>query len=125
MNDALNLKEIGERVRILRQSQGLSQFELGQASGLSRQHIHDIESGKRGLSADSLYRLSRVLLVSADYILSGRGMWEGQYEVLGELLRNFEEEDIGHVDSVLRTLLMMKNESKKKALYLSKNRSED
>jgi transcriptional regulator with XRE-family HTH domain len=51
---------------------GLNQKELALRLGLSQGAIAQLESGRRSPSLDVLVRLSEVLGVTADYLLTGR-----------------------------------------------------
>ena len=52
---------LGQRLRVLRKRLGLTQRELGQRSRLSGKFIGEVESGKKSISIDSLYRISVAL----------------------------------------------------------------
>lgn len=64
-------KEVGERVRALRQQRGLTQVQLAVALGVKQANISAIERGERGLTIHQLAKLSKALRVSADQILNG------------------------------------------------------
>lgn len=69
------LKQLGQRLRDLRVSQGLTQEELAAQVGFTRSYYTEVETGKRNISVINLINLSRCLGVS-----------------VGELF-NLEEED--------------------------------
>lgn len=66
-----NAKEIGLRLRRQREALGYSRERLAELSEISNSFLSDIERGGRGFSIALLGRLSRVLGLSADYILFG------------------------------------------------------
>ena len=49
--------EIGERLRFIRKSKGLSIYKLSQETGISQNHISDLELGRRKPSVETLKRL--------------------------------------------------------------------
>lgn len=49
--------EIGERLRKIRKSKGLSIYKLSQETGISQNHISDLELGRRKPSVDTIKRL--------------------------------------------------------------------
>ncbi|MBQ8121693.1 MAG: helix-turn-helix transcriptional regulator [Ruminococcus sp.] len=49
--------EIGERLRQIRKSKGLSIYKLSQETGISQNHISDLELGRRKPSVDTIKRL--------------------------------------------------------------------
>ena len=64
-------KEIGFRVRSLREANGYTRDALAVKINISTKFLYEIEMGKKGFSAEILYKLSQTLAVSADYILTG------------------------------------------------------
>ena len=70
MNKTLNT-DIGGRIFELRRTAQLTREQLAEKAEISIQFLADIESGKKGMSAATLYKLCRALCVSADYILFG------------------------------------------------------
>ena len=68
----LNQKEIGRRVRLRREDLGLSREQLAEKIDVSNQFIADIEYGNRGMSLETLYKMSKILQTSADYFLAGK-----------------------------------------------------
>lgn len=70
---SLNTKEIGERVRQLRKSRGITQDELGSILGdkttgqpLSRGQVSNLETGKRNFNIHQLKILADFFKVSLD-----------------------------------------------------------
>ena len=49
--------EIGQRLRSIRKSKGLSIYKLSQDTGISQNHISDLELGRRKPSVETLKRL--------------------------------------------------------------------
>lgn len=67
----IDLKEMGKRVREQREASHLTRGELADKIGVTAKFVADIEYGGKGVSIQNLYRLSKALNVSADYILEG------------------------------------------------------
>jgi putative transcriptional regulator len=62
---------IGNRVRELRERQGgLTQSELGEAIGVTRQTIIAIEQGRYSPSLESAFRIARVFGVGVEDVFS-------------------------------------------------------
>ena len=64
--------QIGSHVRAKRIALGLSQEDLATELGVKHQHVSRIELGDATPSLETLLRLSRILGVSTDYLLTGR-----------------------------------------------------
>ena len=63
--------EAGQRIRILRKNQNMTQEELAEKAEISTKFLCEIERGNKGFSAATLYNLAKCLNVSCDYILNG------------------------------------------------------
>ena len=62
--------KFGERVRLLREEQGVSQAKLGVATQMTQRKISYIECGKFEPSVEDIAALCRYFNVSADYFLN-------------------------------------------------------
>lgn len=62
---------IGKRIRILRKKFKLTQEQLAERAGISAVYISRIENGKTKMSLETLLKLSLILKVNLDYLLSG------------------------------------------------------
>lgn len=69
---------LGDRLSRLRRAKGWNQSELARRMGLKGSQISKLERGSVTPRADILPRLSEVLGVSADYLLTGRSFGEMQ-----------------------------------------------
>jgi transcriptional regulator with XRE-family HTH domain len=64
-------KEIGKRVKELRNARGFSQQELANLSDLHRTYISSIERGEKNVTLVSLQRIAQGLRVSLVELLDG------------------------------------------------------
>ena len=55
------LESLGERIKELRESQGLSKTALAEAAGISRKYVGDIEQGKYQVTVTVVVRVARAL----------------------------------------------------------------
>jgi transcriptional regulator with XRE-family HTH domain len=58
---------IGNRIKSLRRSVGLSQANLGESLGVTFQQIQKYESGRSRIAADKLQRIAQALNVDVNY----------------------------------------------------------
>ena len=65
-------RSAGERIGQLRSSKDFTRAELAEMIGISVKFLYEIEAGKKGFSADVLYRLAWALGAGCDYILMGK-----------------------------------------------------
>lgn len=112
---------LGEKVRKLREAQGLTQAKLARQVGLSDSLIAQIETGKAQPSLNTLDRLADVLGVSTSYFLTQDGeipVQDGQVVRLREwnadkktndILHMLQRLDEGHLD-FLKDLVSLFNQ---------------
>jgi transcriptional regulator with XRE-family HTH domain len=62
---------VGTRIQSLRMDRGLTQEQLAQLSGVSRNVLMDVEHGRRGLLHERLFDIATALEVSAADLLDG------------------------------------------------------
>ena len=65
------LKEVGERICERRKNLGYTQEQLAERMDVSIQMISNLERGNKAIKIDNLLKLSKILSVSTDYILTG------------------------------------------------------
>ena len=64
-------KQIGKRIRELREIQEETRETFAEKVGISSKFLYEIETGKKGFSADTLCNISKALSVSCDYVMLG------------------------------------------------------
>ena len=91
----------GERIRALRVTKGYTRDFLANKIHLSTKFLYEIETGKKGFTAEVLYRLSDALEVKCDYILVGKSGEEPCDLYINKILNKYD----GHQkQNVLRIL---------------------
>ena len=65
------LKGLGERVAARRKYIGLTQEQIAESLDVSVQMVSNLECGRKAVRLPSLIKLSKVLNVSCDYLLTG------------------------------------------------------
>lgn len=66
----LNQKQLGKKIKELRENSELSQEELAKKIGLSRVAVSQLEGGKRGLEVSEWVKLSQVFEIPVDFLIS-------------------------------------------------------
>lgn len=87
------MNSFSERLKALRNKRGLTQKQLGEATGLSARGIQDYELEQRKPGLDALFALADYFDVPLDY-LTGRGIfenWEQIMECKDEIIDQLEE----------------------------------
>ena len=103
--------EIGNRIKALREVRGYTREELAEKAEISSKFLYEVEKGRKGLSADTLLKISRTLSCSCDYILTGETFIKNDDEQLTQLLQRFNEKDREYAVKVL-TLMQEMHENK-------------
>lgn len=83
--------EAGERIYQLRKAKGYTRDYLATKTNLSTKFLYEIETGKKGFTAEVLYRLSDALEVKCDYILAGKSGEEPCNLYINKLLNKYND----------------------------------
>lgn len=92
---------LGDRIREIRQSRGMSQVELGKKIGVSKQSISNWENENIQPSIDMLIRIAKVFSVTSDYLLclDSRNFIE---------VKNLSHAEISHIQQLIDDLANLK-----------------
>lgn len=71
----LNL-QIGRRIRLLRDSMGVTQTELAGFIGMNPKCFAAVELGTKGITLKTLCRLAQALYTTTDYLLTGESPFQ-------------------------------------------------
>lgn len=92
-------KAVGERIAYLRVENHYTREVLAEIIGISVKFLYEIETGKKGFSANTLYNIATSLGVSCDYIITGSSNVEGMNQRIMELL---DERQARNNESILQ-----------------------
>ena len=67
----MDLIAIGNRIKVERKNQGISQEVLAELVGVTPHYIYEIERGMKAMSLETLVKVSEKLKITTDYILFG------------------------------------------------------
>ncbi len=107
IENLLNLKEIGLRIRLEREKHNLSRENLAEIVNLSSFYIGQIERGDRSMSLDTLVKISDTLNISIDYTLKGETIYmENIYsrETIGDIYKDEMNKEIQELLDLLSGL---------------------
>lgn len=63
-------KQIGKRIKAIREEIGFSQLQLAKNLGLRREAISNIENGKRKATVEELSKISKIMNISLDVLIN-------------------------------------------------------
>jgi transcriptional regulator with XRE-family HTH domain len=104
MNE-LNFKEIGDRIRKQREFLGYTRDYLAEQLSVSTNFCRDIEIGAKGMSIQTLAKISAILKLSIDYIMLGETSDNGT-EPLLLMLNSCKPEKRKYAEDILKTFLL-------------------
>lgn len=70
MDREIDYAAMGERIRRARENERLTQEQLAEVCSLSAAHMGHIERGTRKPSLETVFRISKILHVGLDYLLT-------------------------------------------------------
>ncbi len=94
--------EIGKRIKETREEAKITREELADKAGISTKFLYEIENGKKGLSAETLLKISRALSCSSDYILTGKN--KEDYDSINKMLESFNKKQLNSISEILRLI---------------------
>lgn len=102
------IKEMGYRISMRRKELGLTQETLAELADVSPQLISNAENGQRAISSDKLFRISRALNTSSDYLLSGEKTdadKEKELSLLSESLKSATPEQAALINQIANLII--------------------
>ena len=101
--DEIDLREIGRRISDRRRLLNMTQEQLAEQMDVSIQMISNLERGVKAIRIDNLVRISRILKISTDYILTGKQTSTDIYQ-LSEQIYKLDSEHRGLVEMIVTYL---------------------
>lgn len=94
-------KKLGLKIKKLRERRKLTREKLGEMADISDRFIYDIETGQKGISAETLYKLSRALNVTSDYLLFEVEENKNELSYVTEILKNLSPSELESVEKII------------------------
>ena len=97
----------GQRIRELRETHNYTREGFAEKIDISVKFLYEIETGKKSFSVEILYRISKALSVSCDYIMRGKEMEHSDVEKMACALETLEPKQVRKIEEILKILLEM------------------
>lgn len=94
-------KKLGLKIKKLRERRKLTREKLGDMAEISDRFIYDVETGQKGISAETLYKLSRALNVTSDYLLFEVEENKNELSYVTEILKNLSPSELESVEKII------------------------
>ena len=102
---------MGKRIYELRKQLRLSQEELAERAGTTKQTISLAEKGKQELRAGNVSKVADALGVSADYLLKGTRI-DSEHMLLDKRIRNLDEDHYNFLADVINKYINLYEKTK-------------
>ena len=99
--------QVGDRIRELRELQNYTREALAEKVDISAKFLYEIETGKKGFSAEILCRISKALSVSCDYIMLGEDNAHHSKEKISCVLEMLEPKQVSKMQDIVKILYEM------------------
>lgn len=103
----MNWVEIGARIRKQRESFGYTREAFAEELDITPKFCADIELGNKGMSVQTLCRISSVLKISTDYILFGT--IQQDYSLSSMMLQHCTPTEQKYAEDILKTFVVAMN----------------
>ncbi len=100
----INNKEIGNRIRKQRELLGYTRESFAEQLGVSTKFCSDIELGHKGMSIETLCKISCILNLSTDYILFGKENDRVAYPEISTLFASINANKQKHLIDIFKNL---------------------
>ncbi|MGN1043507.1 MAG: helix-turn-helix domain-containing protein [Acutalibacteraceae bacterium] len=94
-------KKLGLKIKKLRERRKLTREKLGDMAEISDRFIYDVETGQKGISAETLYKLSRALNVTSDYLLFEVEENKNELSYVTEMLKKLDKDNLESVEKII------------------------
>lgn len=105
MNEFNNVA-IGGRIRALREKTGYSREQFSEKADITPKFLYEIESGKKGMSAYTLYNIAAALKVNCDYILTGKSAGTNLDYIIN-ILSTIDKKKIPYIERIIKEISEM------------------
>lgn len=102
---SLNREAVGQRIREQREKLFLTREKFAEQTDISPRFLAEIESGAKGMSAETLCKICERVDVPADYLLLGRQSAGGAQTPAVEMLLSIPPQYSKMVEDILKVFL--------------------
>ena len=101
-------KEIGMRIRKQRELLGYTREAFAEKLNVSPKFCSDIENGAKGMSVETLCKISHELFLTTDYILFGKNTFSLDGET-AKLIEMCDEKNVVYLKNIIRNFVQATN----------------
>lgn len=105
MNNSINYKELGIRLKFERKKMGFTREKLAKLIGVTTAYIGILERGEKRMAVDTLVNIANSLHVSIDYLITGEKLPSDGNSALTELISGCSERELTALHDIIRVTL--------------------
>lgn len=99
-------EQIGKRIRKQREYLGFTREVLAEKISVTPKFCSDIELGVKGMSVQTLCRLSKVLNLSVEYILFGSEQTGKEESPIARMIQQCPADKVANLEQIVKLFLM-------------------
>ena len=100
----LSLEQVGKRLRRIRAEMEMTREQFAEQVNISPQFLAEIENGRKGMSAETLFKICNRFDLSADYMLFGKTSSVHLSDPVQTALNRFSEPYIELTEEIIRAI---------------------
>lgn len=100
----LSLEQVGKRLRRIRAEMEMTREQFAEQVNISPQFLAEIENGRKGMSAETLFKICNRFDLSADYMLFGKTSSAHLSDPVQTALNRFSEPYIELTEEIIRAI---------------------
>lgn len=102
---AMDRITVGKRIRRQREKMSLTREQFAEKAEISARFLGEIETGTKGMTADTLYKICKTTNETADYLLTGKQTTGGHKTPAVELLSKVPPQYSEMLEAILNAFL--------------------
>lgn len=105
----VTFQEVGSNIQRLLKNRGMSQQDLADKLGVSKQVMSKIISGAKAINVAEISRIATILAITVDELLHSTGKAEGveAFSFMGEIHSEYTREKVSHIQNVINELIFL------------------
>jgi transcriptional regulator with XRE-family HTH domain len=106
---AVTFQEVGSNIQRVLKVKGMSQQDLADKLGVSKQVMSKIISGAKAINVSEISRIATILAITVDELLHSTGKAEGveAFSFMGEIHSEYTRKKVSYIQNVSNELIFL------------------
>lgn len=101
----MDWNEIGKRIRRQREFFGWTREDFAEIIDVTPKFCSDIELGVKGMSVQTLCKISKALSLSLDYIIFG-DKEENSFSIIADMIKNCPSDKYQFLEDIIKSFML-------------------